>query len=195
MKGFIVVSGFSVFALSGCVLFDGVSDREPSSNQVEVELVAENFCLSQQTQQQIEHNCDVLYWLNYWVEQEQLSWPQRLDKLNELGDSPADLMKKVLLSQIKGTPYQHRLRAQGWAEQIFPQMSGPMRQLFRVILHKPSEELLELESGLTILTKLNTNQSKVLDEQKLRLQEQQQQIDQLLKIEASMMEKKEGINQ
>ncbi|GAA6185481.1 hypothetical protein Q4567_01805 [Aliiglaciecola sp. 2_MG-2023] len=143
----------------------------------------------------VEHNCELTYWLDFWVEHDTLSWTQRKELINQLGDSTGELMKKVLLSQGKGTPYQNRLRAQGWADDLIPSLTEQMKQLLFVLVYRPSQELLEFESALTILTRMNTNQSKELDVQQQRLFEQQQQIDQLLKIEASMMEKKEGISQ
>ncbi|MFA3790536.1 hypothetical protein AB6T38_05430 [Aliiglaciecola sp. SL4] len=177
-------------SLTGCeVISEKAAPVEPVFVPVENE-----FCLFKMDTA-VEHNCDLTYWLDFWVKHDGLSWTERKERINQLGETQAELMKKVLLSQGKGTPYQNRLRAQGWADELTPNLTEQMKQLFLVLVYRPSQELLEFESALTILTRMNTNQSKELHVQQQRLSEQQQQIDQLLKIEASMMEKKEGINQ
>ncbi|GAC15290.1 hypothetical protein [Aliiglaciecola lipolytica] len=184
----IIVSG--VLMLTGCEILAPkpipVTEIKPPEKT--------QFCLFN-ADMAVEKNCELTYWLTYWVEHDELSWPKRKEMIAQLGNTSGELMKKVLLSQGKGTPYQNRLRAQGWADEILPTLTEQMKQLLFVLVYKPSQELLEFESALTILTRINTNQSKELDIQQQRLFEQQQQIDQLLKIEASMMEKKEGINQ
>ncbi|MDO6691657.1 hypothetical protein Q4574_00110 [Aliiglaciecola sp. 3_MG-2023] len=185
------------FILMGC--FMGLSGCEMTpETPIPVEQVIvpiENeFCVFV-PDSAVEHNCELTYWLDFWVEHDGLSWTKRKELITQLGETKTELMKKVLLSQGKGTPYQNRLRAQGWADELVPSLTEQMKQLFFVLVYRPSQELLEFESALTILTRMNTNQSKELDVQQQKLFEQQQQIDQLLKIEASMMEKKEGISQ
>lgn len=146
------------------------------------------YCVIEDHKTNVPNNCDLRYWLAFWVEHDQLRWTQRRDMMSQLGESPEDTFKKILLSQSKGTPYQARLRAQGMADELLPKLSQPMRDLLMVMVYNPSQELLEFESALTILTRINTNQAKEIDAQKERLLEQQQQIEQLLKIEASMMQ-------
>jgi hypothetical protein len=97
-------------------------------------------------------------------------------------------LKKILLSQGKSTPYQDRLRAQGWVESILPKLSQHMRRFILIALYHPSQDLLELESALVTLSKINTQQSFKIEEQQLLLKKQQSQIDQLLNIEASIIQ-------
>ncbi|TRY31024.1 hypothetical protein [Aliiglaciecola sp. M165] len=180
----IIVTSASLL-FSGCSIIEKWQQQKSEANVTEQ---AADYCIVADQESDVPNNCDLRYWLAFWVEHDSLRWTQRRDKIDQLGDSPSDTLKKVLLSQGKGTPYQDRLRAQGWADDLLPKLSQPMRDLILVIIYQPSQQLLEFESALTILTRINTNQSKELDAQKERLLEQQQQIEQLLKIEASMMQ-------
>ncbi|MEO9946307.1 hypothetical protein [Paraglaciecola sp.] len=139
-------------------------------------------------------DCDIHYWLGYWADIESIDWPERKAKIDTLGETDADILKKVLLSQGKSTPYQNRLRAQMWADVVFPKLNDGMREFLKVALYTPSQSLLELESALVTLSKINTQKVASIEEwrlrlaqQKLKLEEQQNQIEQLLNIEASML--------
>jgi len=135
-----------------------------------------------------ESHCKIEYWLTFWSEIEDISWPERKKQIDELSLLDADVLKKVLLSQGKSTPFQDRLRAQGWAESILPKLSPQMRRFILVALYHPSQDLLEMESALVTLSKINAQQSFNIEEQQILLNKQQNQIDQLLNIEASIME-------
>lgn len=135
-----------------------------------------------------ENDCKIEYWLQYWSEIEKLSWPERKKQIDALSELDADVLKKVFLSQGKSTPYQARLRAQSWVQTLLPKFSPPMRSFILVALYHPSQDLLEMESALVTLSKINTHQSFNIEEQQLLLNKQQSQIDQLLNIEASIME-------
>jgi hypothetical protein len=63
-----------------------------------------------------------------------------------------------------------------------------MRRFILVALYNPSQGLLEMESALVTLSKINTHQSSNIEEQQLLLNKQQSQIDQLLNIEASIIQ-------
>ena len=93
-----------------------------------------------------------------------------------------------MLSQGKNTPFQDRLRAQRWVESILPKLSLQMRRFILVALYYPSQGLLEMESALVTLSKINTHQASNIEEQQFLLNKQQNQIDQLLNIEASIMQ-------
>jgi hypothetical protein len=134
------------------------------------------------------NDCKIEYWLRFWAEIEDISWPQRKKQIEALSAQDADVMKKVLLSQGKSTPYQDRLRAQAWMESILPKLSQQMRRFILVALYNPSQDLLELESALVTLSKINTQQSFKIEEQQILLEKQQSQIDQLLNIETSIIQ-------
>ena len=134
------------------------------------------------------NDCNIEYWFRFWSEIEDISWSQRKMKIEALSEKDADVLKKILLSQGKSTPYQDRLRAQGWVESILPKLSQQMRRFILVALYHPSQDLLELESALVTLSKINTRQSFNIEEQQILLNKKQNQIDQLLNIEASIIQ-------
>jgi hypothetical protein len=80
------------------------------------------------------------------------------------------------------------LRAQGWVESILPKLSQHMRRFILIALYQPSQDLLERESALVTLSKINTQQSFKIKEQQILLKKQQSQIDQLLNIETSIIQ-------
>ena len=134
------------------------------------------------------NDCKIEYWLKFWYEIEDVLWPERKKQIDALSEKDADLLKKALLSQGKSTPFQDRLRAQGWVESILPKLSVQMRRFILVALYHPSQDLLEMESALVTLSKINTHQASNIEEQQILLNKQQSQIDQLLNIEASIIE-------
>lgn len=134
------------------------------------------------------NNCKIEYWLRFWYEIEDIAWPERKKQIDALSEEDADVLKKVLLSQGKSTPFQDRLRAQGWTESILPKLSQQMRRFILVSLYSPSQDLLEMESALVTLSKINTHQSFNIEALQALLKKQQSQIDQLLNIEASIIQ-------
>ena len=139
-------------------------------------------------------DCNIHYWLKFWADIESIDWTARRVQIEQLTDSDSDILRKVLLSQGKSTPYQNRLRAQMWVESILPKLNDAMKKFIQVALYTPSQSLLELESALVTLSKINTQkvanieeQRQQLQQQKLQLEEQKSQIEQLLNIEASIL--------
>lgn len=187
---------FLIWGLSGCALLEQFSAPEEPVENVTKEITKQEakYCLVSDESELVDHNCDIAYWLTFWLDADGIAWPERREKIEQLGEGVFETLQKVLLSQSRGTPYQARLRAQSWANELMPKLTNNMQNLLKVLVYKPSQEMLEFESALTILTRINTNQSKELERQTEQLAEQQQQIEQLLKIEASMMQKKEGIS-
>ena len=132
--------------------------------------------------------CKIQYWLRFWYEIEEIPWPERKKQIDALSEQDADVLKKILLSQGKSTPFQVRLRAQAWVESILPKLSRQIRRFIVVALYHPSQDLLEMESALVTLSKINTHQSSYIEEQQTLLNKQKSQIDQLLNIEASIIQ-------
>lgn len=199
----LLVSLVCLWLLQGCELLNkksrSVADVKSVDEQGEGKKVQSKrticFVPAQGKNRDEKYHCDFSAWMSFWIKHDGLSWQQRRDIIDKMGDTPDELLKKVLLSQRRGTPYQNRLRAQGWIDQLQSKLTEDSKEWLNVIVHNPSQQLLEFESALTVLTRMNTNQSKEIEAQQDTIKEQQQQIEQLLKIEASMMEKREGINQ
>lgn len=188
-KGIVILL---LLPLSGCKLLNNISANYPNTapNVSEIDLGQyQPMCLTEDKDIQIEHNCDLSYWLKFWLESEALSWSQRKERIKQLDNSLDNQLRKILLSQSSNTPYQDRLRAQAWHEQLRPLLTDAMGELLRVVVYQPNQELLEFESALATLTKVNSGQSRTIEDQQKRLEQQQRQLEQLLKIEASMADK------
>ena len=185
----------ALLAISGCELIGkrGGDDHERANHAGQDPLpTTDSFCVASVTEAPIEQNCNIVYWLTYWSAIENQSWPQRKTKIEQLGQDPSSTLKKILLSQGKATPYKDRLRAQSWIESLLPKLSPQMRNFIAVVVYQPSQELLEMESALVSLSRMNTDLSMQNEEQKSLINKQKNQIEQLLKIEASIMDNKDG---
>ncbi|WP_299079613.1 hypothetical protein [uncultured Paraglaciecola sp.] len=182
MKSKLLVVTSSLILFCSCEMMQSMPP--PKVSDVEVKHI-QPVCVWKNSSQQ--DACEMEYWLRFWYEIEDLSWPERKQKIAALSEQDADILKKVLLSQGKSTPYQDRLRAQRWLESILPKLSQHMRRFILVALYQPSQDLLEMESALVTLSNINTHQSANIKEQKMLLKKQQSQIDQLLNIEAFIM--------
>ncbi|PKG99111.1 hypothetical protein [Paraglaciecola sp. MB-3u-78] len=185
MKSKLLVVFSSLILFTSCELLQSLKTPKTSPEVLEV-LNNQPFCVWENSSQ--ENDCQIEYWLTFWYEIEDVAWPERKKQIDALTEQDTDVLKKVLLSQGKSTPFQDRLRAQGWVESILPKLSQPMRRFILVALYHPSQDLLELESALVTLSKINTQQSFKIEEQQMLLKKQQNQIDQLLNIEASIIQ-------
>lgn len=174
--------GLVCWLISGCTLLEKLPGKanQPSLSSNKA------LCTWQNTSPA--DSCQFEYWLTYWSSTDSLSWPQRKKRIDTLGSKKAELFKKVLLSQGKNTPYQNRLRAQTWLESLLPKFTPEVRQFVLVAIYQPSQELLEMQSVVSTLTKINAQQSSNIEEQQQLIDKQQGQIEQLLNIEASIMQ-------
>jgi hypothetical protein len=172
-----------VALFSGCELLESIGGTQ--QNKVETSK-NQPICIWQESMP--DQDCKIEPWLRYWSDIEEVPWQERKKQINDLSDNNQDMLKKVFLSQGKSTPYQDRLRAQTWLESIIPKLSPAMRRFMLVALYQPSQDLLEMESALVTLSKINTYQSTNIEEQKVLLKTQQNQIEQLLNIETSIIQ-------
>ena len=190
--GVIIVA---MLTINGCELIKkrGINGPGEGNHSSTEEIPdADSFCIASLTEAPVFQNCNMAYWLNYWSAIENQSWPQRKIKIEQLGQDPSDTLKKILLSQGKATPYKDRLRAQSWVESLLPKLSPQMRNFIAVAVYQPSQELLEMESALVTLSRMNTDLGIQNEEQKAMIEKQKNQIEQLLKIEASIMDNENG---
>jgi hypothetical protein len=97
------------------------------------------------------------------------------------------VLKKVLLSQGRGTPFQYRLRGQVWVESNLHKLNQQMRHFIVVALYHSNQGLPEMESVLVTLSRISMYQSLHIEEQQILL-DKKSQIDQLLNIEASIVQ-------
>jgi hypothetical protein len=185
-------------ALSGCEMLASFPQEEHHTNPQEehhtneVNVSANSYCLYSDPQVDDEYNCQLSYWLRYWLDADDMTWEQRKAEIALLTDSAQDNLRKVLLCQGEDTPYQDRLRSQVWATNLIKDFDGGMQDLLTVMVYLPSQALLELESALVTLSKINGAQSMRIEEQQELVDQQRSQIEQLLKIEASIMDNTKG---
>jgi hypothetical protein len=182
-----------VCLLGGCELLNQVT-QVTQENKVEP-LPIPNLCATQAHKEQFEQFCDSSEWISYMIEIQQFDWSQRKQFINELDDRSSAVIKKILLSQGADTPYKYRLRAQNWIDNINTETPAEISILLNDIIFEHSKQLLEFESAITILSKVNARQVKTihdlqisLTERDERLQKQKDQVEQLLRIETDLVE-------
>ncbi len=185
-----------VALLGGCAAIEGnqsapvipVEDNSKTPQLME----SDSLCLVSEDVATFEHQCDLLYWVNLWVQADNTRWPVRKDAIANLGDSVEDKIKKIILSLPIDTPYQSRLRAQHWLKEIDSELTPEMQTVVKTIVDAPNSEMLELESALVILNRVNTDKEKQIKMLEEDLELQTKKMDELLKVEATLMDKNRG---
>lgn len=187
----------AMFVLSGCELTKQLN-REPSKV---VNLMSTRYCESKETIARFVEYCDLDTWAEKLILASTISWPKRSDMIDVLPNDPKSLIEKVLLSQGEDTPYRNRLRAQKWIEEIQTLSDKSMTQVLEIMIFQPSQQLLELESAITLLSKVNGRQEKTILDQEIHIaaknqeiEMQRKQVEQLLDIEASMVNQNRSDN-
>jgi predicted small lipoprotein YifL len=180
----------TVFSLSGCGLLKPLKS-EPSKV---VSLEPTKYCEGQETITLFGDYCALDAWSDKLILSSSIAWPVRSDMIEALSLDPKSILEKVLLSQGNDTPYRNRLRAQKWIEELQALTDKSMTHVLDILIFQPSQQLLELESTITILSKLNSRQEKTIAAQEMQLilknkeiENQREQVKQLLDIEASMV--------
>jgi hypothetical protein len=79
------------------------------------------------------------------------------------------------------------LRSQVWVESNLHKLNQQMRHFIVVVLYHSSQGLLEMESVLVTLSRISMYQSLHIEEQQILL-DKKSQIDQLLNVEASIVQ-------
>ena len=137
--------------------------------------------------------CEIDNWFLYGYEVADLSWPQRQDAIEALAEDTPSLIRKIILSQGAETPYQNRLRAQNWVLKLTNTAPSNIQFLLAKLIFENSRQLLEFESAITLLSRVNVRQEKAIEEMKQQLDEKQaeiekriEQVEQLLKIETDL---------
>ncbi|MFC4698927.1 hypothetical protein ACFO4O_01975 [Glaciecola siphonariae] len=183
----------AVIMLSGCELLEQKMGplKDASVNKTTF------LCETDEALETFEEFCQVRAWAEFYIDADQTPWSLRHESIKSLGDEPKQQLQKVLLSQGIDTPYANRLRAQNWLSDISSLMDERMNQVATVFVQKPSQQMLELESAITILSRVNARQEKTITDLQETLnirsdemQKQREQVEQLLKIEADMSDEK-----
>ncbi|NVK56399.1 MAG: hypothetical protein HWE26_12315 [Alteromonadaceae bacterium] len=142
-----------------------------------------------------EARCSIEFWLDYWAKISKLPWSTRQSLIAELGSSPDALLQKVILSQPTPTPYQARLRAQHWLEDVMPNLTQVNQARFQAVIAHPSNQILEFESAMSLLNRSNKEINDALKVQAQEIKQLKAQLDALLNIESNLMDQKEETEQ
>lgn len=199
MKKSVVLS--LLLLLSGCAQLPlpasspAESNAEPEPTPITVVDDGEDFCVIDPKYADFEHQCDLVYWVNIWIQASQTSWPERKAAITKLGTSTEATVRKILLSLPVDTPYQDRLRAQHWLNTIEDKMQANMLPLIHTLVEAPNNEMLELESALVILNKVNAEQAQTNKSLQKELDSQRKKLAELLEIEATLMDKSRSTQQ
>jgi hypothetical protein len=184
---------FAIFSLTGCGLLKALKSEPREPSEV-VSLMATKYCERQDSIAQFDQYCNLYAWSEKLILSSTIPWPMRSDMIEALPQDPKSLLEKVLLSQGNDTPYRNRLRAQKWIEELQTVTDKSMTRVLDILIYQPSQQLLELESAITILSKVNNRQAKTIVAQEIQLlqknkeiEKQREQVKQLLDIEASMV--------
>ena len=187
-----LVLGFVLSCLQGCETLNDLKHKIApivSSNTIVL-------CETSLQQETFGDFCSLDNWLLFAFATSEMAWPERSAKINELGDDSRSLLIKALLSQGADTPYRKRLRAQNWVVKISTESSSAMKHILDELVFKNSQHLLEFESAVTILSRVNARQQKTiidlqaqLEAKQKEINKQQEQVRQLLKIETDLLEK------
>ncbi|MFC6440438.1 hypothetical protein [Bowmanella sp. JS7-9] len=121
--------------------------------------------------------CSQLAWLDYWQQSAQLDWPTRKAMIAKLGEQPEERLQAIILSQPSDTPYQSRLRAQQSMQTLIKSLPPQLATKLDLLIYQNAQKMLEYESALVTLGKLNARQAATLSEQDSQLTEQQAQLD------------------
>ncbi|MFT5541001.1 MAG: hypothetical protein ACI97K_001549 [Glaciecola sp.] len=199
MKILVVIA--IMLSLSGCELLKSFKPEllESSESLEVVDVSLTKYCISQETITRFDEFCELDWWAEKLIVASTTPWLERSEMIDALALDPKSLIEKVLLSQGDDTPYRNRLRAQKWIEELQTLTDKKMTQVLDILIFQPSQQLLELESAITILSKVNGRQEKTLTAQEVQIAEknqeienQRKQVEQLLDIEASMVNQNRG---
>lgn len=149
----------------------------------------DKLCWFDEAPQSFEHNCDWHFWSNVWLTADATPWVKRKQLIEALGNTEADKLNKYFLTLPTDTPYQDKLRAQLALDEVSPMFSDSARLLFNTIAVKPNKQQMELESAMSVLSKENARNVQALKALRAELDAQQQKLEELLQIEATLMDK------
>lgn len=186
-------------SLSGCAALTPTHEKnEAEINQPETPIISvldDDICVFNDTVEAVKENCELAYWVGMWVQADNTAWPLRKKTIVALGDSPADKLRKILLSMPVDTPYQDRLRAKHWLDEITPDFTPEIQQAVTTLVASPNDQMLEYESAISMLSKVNTQRAHSIESLKAELEAQQKKLEELLQIEATLMDKNRSTQQ
>lgn len=160
---------------------------QPTAKRESNEPIA--LCPKLESTKMLEEECQLGPWINYWIQVSKLDWSERKSLIAALDPNKNNLhrFKVILLSQVTHTPYQTRLRAQHYAEDLIETQRQPFADFIQLIVYDLAQRRLELESTVTTLSRFNVTKDAKIEAQADVIEKQAQQLEQLLQIERSIV--------
>ena len=185
--------------LSGCAALTTTHENDDADTNLSaspvISVLDDDVCVFNKTVESVKENCDLTYWVGLWIQADNTAWPLRKSQITSLGDAPADKLQKILLSMPVDTPYQDRLRAKHWLDEITPVFTPQVQQAVVTLVASPNDQMLEYESAISMLSKVNTQRALNIESLKAELEAQRKKLEELLQIEATLMDKNRSTQQ
>ena len=96
---------------------------------------------------------------------------------------------------MNDTPYQNKLRAQLAFNEISPGFTEQSRKVIDVIAGAQNNQLMQFESALVVLEKENTSRGEKLITLQNEIDSLRKKLEELLQIEATLMDKNRSTQQ
>jgi len=192
------ISGLIValLVLTGCQSLTRNNDNTNEAEKVSpVAKVERGFCLFDEPPQTFEHNCDATYWLNKWIDAANQSWLKRKHTLKSLSDSVYDTLHAYILTLPNDTPYQDRLRAQLAVNNIAGGFTPAAQELINVVAGAQNNQIMQFESAMVVLEQENTSRGEQLEALNKEAINLRKKLEELLQIEATLMDKNRSTQQ
>ena len=192
LSGLIVM----LLMLTGCQsLLSKPKSSEPAPNEAARAILDEDICLFEHAPKDFEHNCDMRFWINEWVVASATSWSERKATIKEMGNSQYDIVRAYVLTLPNDTPYQDRLRAQLALDTLSEKFTASAKEVINVVAAEQHNQLMQLESALVVLEKENTQRGEALQQLRDDAVSLRKKLEELLQIEAALMDKNRSTQQ
>lgn len=192
------ISGLIValLVMTGCQSLTRNNDSAGEPEKVTpVVKVERGFCLFDEPPQNFENNCDATFWLNAWIDAANQPWLARKQTLSALSKSTFDTLHAYILTLPNDTPYQDRLRAQLALDAIAKELTPAAQELIRVVAGAQNNQVMQLESAMVVLEQENTSRGEKLKMLEKEVDNLRKKLEELLQIEATLMDKNRSTQQ
>jgi hypothetical protein len=192
------ISGLIValLVLTGCQSLTRNNDSAGEPEKVTpVVKVERGFCLFDEPPRNFENNCDATFWLNTWIDAANQPWLARKQTLSALSKSTFDTLHAYILTLPNDTPYQDRLRAQLALDAIAKELTPAAQELIRVVAGAQNNQVMQLESAMVVLEQENTSRGEKLKVLEKEVDNLRKKLQELLQIEATLMDKNRSTQQ
>jgi len=186
----------AVFFLVGCESLTGVSKEASDESSARTKTaLGSDFCFYENPPEEFLYNCDAKHWIELWVNASDQPWTQRQQTLATLTNSDYDRLHAYILTLMNDTPYQNKLRAQLAFNEISPGFTEQSRKVIDVIAGAQNNQLMQFESALVVLEKENTSRGEKLITLQNEIDSLRKKLEELLQIEATLMDKNRSTQQ